>query len=492
MSRESELSSRRRLQTLTLALSVLLGTAALFGLSPPAGAAGHVNWPAYLDGPLHDSYQKANTAITVSNAGGLTKAWNWMPDAPPLTSLGYALVSSPVVVNRVVYIGASNGSFYALNESNGAVLWRDFIGYQATTTCPFARGFSATATVANDPTSGKQAVYVAAPNGYLYAFNASTGATLWRSVIGIPSHTQNDYYDWSSPTVANGHIYVGIASSCDNPLVRGGLLEFAQASGNKLAAYHTVPAGDVGGSIWTSAAVAGNGTVYVTTGNGPATNPSLGTSLSIIALNGATLARESSWQVPVSQQPNIDSDFSGSPTFFSATLGTSTTKTTMVGACNKNGFYYAFRAANLAAGPVWSDQMGGYGIDYEQCDAAAVSDGSHLFLSGPITTINGTSYGGSVEEVDPATGAVLWATGLPNSVQDTPALDGAGVLSLATIGGPASAGPFAGYLIDASTGRILATLDEGNSPEFAQPVFANRFVLLATLTGGLTAYLAPG
>jgi hypothetical protein len=62
-----------------------------------------------------------------------------MPDAPPLASLGYALVSNPVVVNRVVYIGASNGSFYALNESNGAVLWRDFIGHQATTTCPFAR-----------------------------------------------------------------------------------------------------------------------------------------------------------------------------------------------------------------------------------------------------------------------------------------------------------------------------------------------------------------
>src|SRR5665213_767749 len=144
MSRESGLSRWQRLQVATLGLSVLVCTGAPFGVAPSAGAAVHANWPAYLDGPLHDSHQKADTAITVSNAGGLTKAWNWMPDAPPLASLGYALVSSPTVVNGVVYIGASNGSFYALNESNGAVLWRHFVGYQAPTTCRFARGFSAT------------------------------------------------------------------------------------------------------------------------------------------------------------------------------------------------------------------------------------------------------------------------------------------------------------------------------------------------------------
>jgi hypothetical protein len=204
------------------------------------------------------------------------------------------------------------------------------------------------------------------------------------------------------------------------------------------------------------------------------------------------LRQKDGWQVPHKQQHYIDSDFSGSPTLFSATFAGSTSKTSMVGACNKNGFYYAFRANDLAAGPVWSDQLGPSKSAYNECDAAGVWDGHRLYVSGPATTLNGTKYAGSIEQVDPATGAVVWATGLPDSVQGTPALDGSGVLSLATIGNPVTGTGFTGYLINAGTGAILTTLDNGNSPEFAQPVFADRYVLLATFGAGMTAYLAPG
>ena len=33
----------------------------------------------------------------------------------------------------------------------------------------------------------------------------------------------------------------------------------------------------------------------------------------------------------------------------------------MIGACNKNGIYYAWRRQNLAAGPVWQRQVGNTG-----------------------------------------------------------------------------------------------------------------------------------
>ena len=67
----------------------------------------------------------------------------------------------------------------------------------------------------------------------------------------------------------------------------------------------------------------------------------------------------------------------------------------MVGACNKNGIYYAFQQNNLAAGPVWQDQLAnGYGTGPNpegQCDAAAIWDGTNLIEGGGNgTTINGT------------------------------------------------------------------------------------------------------
>ena len=56
-------------------------------------------------------------------------------------------------------------------------------------------------------------VYVGAADHYLYALNTATGATIWRTLIG---GTSSAYYNWSSPTVANGYVYYGVATSCEN------------------------------------------------------------------------------------------------------------------------------------------------------------------------------------------------------------------------------------------------------------------------------------
>ena len=129
-------------------------------------------------------------------------------------------------------------------------------------------------------------MYVAAPNGFLYAWNASNGHRVWRSVVAIPSRKQNDYFNWSSPTVANGKIYVGVSSNCDHPLVQGGEKVYDEASGQLLATFDTTPPNDVGGSIWSSALVASDGSVYVTTGNQDPQGGPPGYSQSIVRLDG--------------------------------------------------------------------------------------------------------------------------------------------------------------------------------------------------------------
>ena len=463
-------------------LAALLAVVGLSGsahASPPAKAAtSFVNWSSYLNGPGHSSDNAAATVITPANASALTHDWTWAPPAPTNPGQPAGLEASPTVVNGVVYIGANTGTFYALNESTGKVLWSQFLGYVTQTTCG-PLGIVATATVEPAPGGGPLTVYVAGGDGYLYALNAATGAVDWKSVIGIPSTTVNDYFDWSSPTVVNGNIYVGVASNCDAPLVSGGLKEYSQATGALENFYHPYPGHSTQPSIWSSAAVDPAGqNVFVTTGNGPG-----GDSVSVVRLSASTLARQDAWQVPTTAH-GPDSDFGGSPTLFTATLGGAATP--MVGACNKNGTYYAWQQGNLAAGPVWSDPIGTQYTSGPQCDAAAIWDGAHLYVAGNQTIINGVSYPGSVQMVDPATGAPIWQRGIIGPPIGSPTMDGAGVIAVTQYGYGTTAKSYDVILLNASTGAVLNSINIG--PDFGQPVFADDKMFVPSQNRGLLVY----
>jgi len=163
----------------------------------------------------------------------------------------------------------------------------------------------------------------------------------------------------------------------------------------------------------------------------------------------------------------------------------------MVGVCNKNGNYYAFRQADLHDGPVWQVQMAapfGTGSNPGQCDAAALWDGTNLIEGGGNSTvINGVTYQGSVQSLDPATGTPIWQTGLPGQVVGSPTEDGAGVVAAAIF--QSSTGNYGVYLLSAASGAILGYVNTNPSPIFAQPVFAGNDLLVAgNFTAGLTAY----
>jgi polyvinyl alcohol dehydrogenase (cytochrome) len=471
---------RRRLHVAcssALAVAVLAVTASLNFPAAAGSATTFINWPGYLFGSTHSSDNAAAAAITPATAPALTRVWSWKPAAPTMTGQpGPSLFASPTVFNGRVYIGANTGVFYALNEATGKVIWKRFLGFVTKKTCG-ARGITSTATVAPDPVTGALTVYVAGGNGYLYALSAATGAITWRHVVALPSSTVNNYYNWSSPAVFNGHVYMGVSSQCDHPLVMGGLKEYNQATGALTAFFKTNPGGSTGPSIWTSAAGRPSGTsVFVTTGNGVGPD-----AIAVIRLNAATLTQQDSWQVP-SSELGPDSDFGGSPTLFSATIGGSTVR--LVGACNKNGVYYTWRQGNLAAGPLWRFRAGTPTTVSDRCDAAAVWDGSNLYIAGNQTVIGGVTYNGSVSSVDPATGAPHWQRGLPGAVVGTPTLDGAGVLAVPTF----SASEL--LLINAATGSVLKTITTG--PDFGQPVFADNMLLIPTKKNGLWAYRSTG
>src|SRR5260221_2493650 len=219
------------------ALFVMFGLAGLLLSAPaavarpasaaPAGGAG-LNWRQYLQGPQHSSVSLA-PAFTPSNAVSASQVWHWQPSAvtgkpPP------RLEASPTVAAGRVYIGAESGGFYALSEATGAVVWSRQLDTEPNVTCP-ARGITSTAAVQPDPVTGTSTVYVSGAR-YLYSPNAATARLISKTGIGPPSLSSPDaYYNWSSPMVAGGHIYAGLSSSCDKPLIRGGLRDVAQPTG---------------------------------------------------------------------------------------------------------------------------------------------------------------------------------------------------------------------------------------------------------------------
>jgi len=480
-------SLTRRLGVCAVA-EVLLLVAATAGASAPAFAASSASdWPAYLNGGAHSSYNAAATSISTANIANLNPVWRWNPPASPNTG-STALLSSPTVSNGVIYVGAKDGYLFAIDRSTHATKWSAFLGLDLPLgSCgPDAKGILSTATVANNPTTGTATVYDYSPDGNVYALNAATGAVAWKARVYTQSTTANDYYSWGSPLVANGKVYVGISSDCDSPLVPGGLVAFDQATGAKVAQWNSLPAGQVGGSIWSSPAVLPGGDIVATTGNGLTNTGQPLYDNSIVRLDPNTLALKDHWQIPPSQY-SYDGDFGASPTLFSATIAG--VATPMVGVCNKNGYYYAFPQGNLAGGPTWRTQITiPYPGGAKECVAAAVWNGTTLIEGGgAATTINGTTYDGSVQALDPATGTPVWQTGLTGTILGSPAEDGGGVVSAPTY--QSSTGNLGVYLLNATTGAVIGFVATPKSPLFGQAVFAGSDMLVGVgLTLGLTDY----
>jgi len=454
-----------------------------------ASAVTNQDWPAYLYSARHPSATTGPATITGGNAGTLKAAWMFQEQPPTGNQPPGGFSASPTVSDGMVFIGSQTGDLYALRESTGHVVWQRTLDYEQVGNngnCKNARGIVGTATVAADPQTGKPTVYVAGAR-YLYALDAATGAQDWKSLVG-PANSASvagAYYNYASPTVANGLVYEGVSSSCDNPFVRGGVQSFSQQTGSLQHSFWTDPSGQVGASVWSSEA-ATKAWIWVTTGDPEFTGPQLYHAYSFLRLNSSTLALSGSWQLTLPQAADLD--FGSSPTLFHGIVHG--VPASLVAACNKNGRYYALRRNDLASGPVWSVRVGASAhLHRGMCLASAVwnAQASALYLAGNATSINGQTYDGSVREVSAGTGTTKWATGLGCSVLGTPALDAAtSVLAVATWS-PCRNGSPTVYLLNATTGSILGTLPL-NVGGFAQPVFAGQYLLVADESGQVVAY----
>ncbi len=157
-----KLAGGRLLKTITLC-SFLLRT--------PAYAA---DWPTFGHDPQRTGYAFEEEAFSVQNVSGLELKWKTQVKNEPksLTALTAPVVAAGVAtlkgVKTLVYVAGSDNHFYALDASDGSVVWsRDFENHvlpkdAGMWLCP--NNLNATPTIDRD----RNAIYAVSADGRLW------------------------------------------------------------------------------------------------------------------------------------------------------------------------------------------------------------------------------------------------------------------------------------------------------------------------------------
>ena len=370
-----------------------------------AGKAG--TWTTYMGGNAHTGFNSTETILNASTASNLKLHWSY--------KAGGWISSQVVIANSTLYWGSADGYEHA-TDLNGHQLWQSFLGKVAPspTGCfPTTNGVAGTATVSTIPIKGlmTSVVFVGGGDTQFYALNATNGAILWHTSLGTPPNMMI----WGGSSVYHGSVYVGRSSYGDCPLVAGELFQLNVSTGAIQHSFMTVAPQCVGGGIWMTPTIdQASNTVYVSTGTIHTCPTYESNAYALVELSTTTLTLIHSWQVPKSQQGS-DDDFGSTPTLFMTKINGVVHR--MIGLVNKNGIYYALDRADISAGPLWETLLSTPIPGSRSSISSSAWDGKTLYEGDSHTVIAGQDCQGSIRALNPATGAILWAHCLPGKVQ---------------------------------------------------------------------------
>ena len=225
---------------------------------------------------------------SIGNLGpaNLTMGWKYTTDG--------AVMSSPSVVDGVLYVGSQDKNVYAVNAWSGSLIWK----------------FETEGTIESSPAVVDGKVFIGSDDGYIYCLDADSGDLVWKRFIhgDLPITSGAAVMLRSSPAVLDNIVYVGS--------VDGNLYALDVDDGDELWTFETP------GIITSSPAVA-DGAVYVTS-----EEPNEGALYKLDAYDGTLV-----WRLPLAYEHQFTggTDMQGTPTVADGMVFVSTNMRTYYG-----------------------------------------------------------------------------------------------------------------------------------------------------------------
>lgn len=360
--------------------------------------------------------------ITAANVANLKLIWTHQ-------STGGYDTASPIEANGIVYIADKIGNLVALNAETGVVLWHRELNQKVKMTPALLDGRLVVATYADQPQTA---------DSTLYSLNPQTGSILWHRSVNGGMH--------GSPVAIAGSIYVPVSIGDPGWCHPGGVYVFNEATGAPGYAWQTVAgSANGGGAIWSSVTYDGSRLLF---GTGNTCNVMPTTANAIVSLSTTTKLL---W-ADQTAGALTDDDVGGTVTEQNGTAYVS----------GKNGKTYAVVpesgavkwARNLGAPdgdggfstPTYSGTTlvvdGGFPADPYKSNGSIKNYGmlygldpasgaqrwkrtsSAPYWAPPATTPDLVllTEDANIEDLDPATGAVVWSTPLFGYSRSQPAI----------------------------------------------------------------------
>jgi alcohol dehydrogenase (cytochrome c) len=239
-------------------LGTLLAASALVPVT--SGAAGTApSWP-YSNGDLSNTRDAVTSTITLANVSKLKKLWSFTLTGKAAKSVGGygTLAANPIVQNGVVYMQDLSSNVYAISLATGRLKWEHQLNLPEKSG-PGPNGVA----VANGM------VFGISPN-MAFALNASNGHMLWADKKLL--HSGQGTFG-IQPQVANGDVF--LASQYGSGKGGGILVALNAANGHELWTFNTMTGPEPGvqslglgaGGAWETPLVNSNGTVTYGIGN---------------------------------------------------------------------------------------------------------------------------------------------------------------------------------------------------------------------------------
>jgi outer membrane protein assembly factor BamB len=421
----------------------------MFTPAPSVAAPGRqtgADWTTYHANPARTGY-----VAGVRDPTRLTGLWSKQLDG--------AVYAEPLVVGGHVLVATENNTLYALDARSGQVRWRLSVGSPVPLSalpCGNIDPLGITGTPVYDARTGMvfAVAEVQGPAHILIGVDVKTGHVRVRRSVDPPGTDALALQQRGALALFGGRVYVafgGLYGDCGN---YHGLVVAARTDGSGALLTYQVPTTREAG-IWATPGpvIDAQGNLYVTVGNGAATQGDWDHSDSVLRLSPALRLEDgfapTSWQSDNAADADLGS------------MGPVLLANGLLFANGKSGQGYLLRAHHLGG-------IGGQIQTISLCTAygGAAVRGQSLFI--PCSD--------GLRQITVASGSRFvsgWHA--PQSVIGSPVVGGQTVYSLDP-GGLL-------YALDATSGRVRATRAVGATSHFATPTLSQGSIYIGTLSG---------